>query len=63
MMLSCWNSRPHSRPNFTQLKNQFDKLLVNVSENQYFKLYDIRGPLYRESCKKIKHSSNIYSIP
>ena len=58
MMVSCWHSKPHSRPNFTQLKNQLDELMLNANNNQYLKLYDVlRDP----SCKNARQYSSLYA--
>jgi len=40
-MYSCWNIRPQSRPTFTELKQNLDKLLSNYSENKYLSLCDV----------------------
>lgn len=40
-MYSCWNMRPQSRPTFTELKQDLDKLLSNYSENKYLSLCDV----------------------
>ena len=57
-MLSCWNPKPYSRPNFTELKNQLDQLLLNPNKNQYLKLYDVpRDP----SFKNAKHYASLYA--
>ncbi|XP_012061628.1 PREDICTED: fibroblast growth factor receptor 3 [Atta cephalotes] len=41
IMYSCWNIRPQSRPTFTELKQNLDKLLSNYSENKYLSLCDV----------------------
>ncbi|KAL0100085.1 hypothetical protein PUN28_019506 [Cardiocondyla obscurior] len=41
IMYSCWNVRPQSRPTFTELKQNLDKLLSNYSENKYLNLCDV----------------------
>ena len=57
MMLSCWRLRPQSRPNFTHLENQLDKLVTNPNKKEYFKLYAV---LQDTSSENVKHYSNIY---
>ncbi|KYM80805.1 Fibroblast growth factor receptor 3 [Atta colombica] len=41
IMYSCWNIRSQSRPTFTELKQNLDKLLSNYSENKYLSLCDV----------------------
>ncbi|XP_029169749.1 tyrosine-protein kinase receptor torso-like [Nylanderia fulva] len=41
IMYSCWNLRPQSRPTFTELKQNLDKLLSNYSENKYLNLCEV----------------------
>ncbi|KYN45094.1 Fibroblast growth factor receptor 3 [Trachymyrmex septentrionalis] len=55
IMYSCWNIRPQSRPTFTELKQNLDKLLSNYSENKYLSLCDV---LY-ESADKRNESKSI----
>ncbi|XP_053984066.1 tyrosine-protein kinase receptor torso-like isoform X2 [Hylaeus volcanicus] len=41
IMLSCWNSRPQSRPTFTELKESIDKLLSSYADSKYMILSEV----------------------
>ncbi|XP_015113567.1 tyrosine-protein kinase receptor torso isoform X2 [Diachasma alloeum] len=43
IMLSCWRTRPRSRPTFTDLKRNLEKLLQTVGHHEYLNLYDIHN--------------------
>ncbi|XP_063990673.1 tyrosine-protein kinase receptor torso isoform X2 [Diachasmimorpha longicaudata] len=43
IMLSCWRTRPRSRPTFTDLKRDLEKLLQTVGHHEYLNLYDIHN--------------------
>ncbi|XP_044006322.1 tyrosine-protein kinase receptor torso-like [Aphidius gifuensis] len=42
IMRSCWNTRPRCRPTFTKLKQDMDKLLETVSQNDYLNLCNLQ---------------------
>ncbi|KAJ8670279.1 hypothetical protein QAD02_001538 [Eretmocerus hayati] len=41
IMRACWHDNPLSRPTFTQLKDQLDKLLSTSTENEYLNLSEL----------------------
>ncbi|XP_011314507.1 tyrosine-protein kinase receptor torso isoform X2 [Fopius arisanus] len=41
IMLSCWRTSPRSRPTFTDLQRNLEKLLQAVGHHEYLNLYDI----------------------
>lgn len=54
-MHSCWNLRPQSRPTFTELKQNLDKLLSNYSENKYLNLCEV----LQESADEINEARSL----
>ncbi|CAL1681905.1 unnamed protein product [Lasius platythorax] len=55
IMHSCWNLRPQSRPTFTELKQNLDKLLSNYSENKYLNLCEV----LQESADEINEARSL----
>lgn len=66
MMRSCWRENPLDRPTFYSLKQQLDKLLATLTDNEYLNLSElVREPTAQHPCL-VKHDGidcNILAIP
>ena len=63
IMLKCWQEDPSKRPTFSQLRAQFDSMLLEEKKETYIDLQiDASKPYYKVEASELKESDPFYEV-